>query len=66
LIFRFAAVIPSRKRIARGIGLLAGAAAGHPDPQRLIRRVPVDEIGYPLLRQQLESLQVAEEARNLD
>ena len=54
------------KQHGEGIGLLAGAAAGNPDPQRPIRRMPADEIGDHLLRQQLEGLRVAEEAGDVD
>ena len=49
-----------------GICLLAGAAAGHPDPQRPVRRLPADEIGDHLLCEQLEGVRVAEEAGDVD
>ena len=42
------------KQHGERIGLLTGAAAGNPDPQRPVRGVPVDEIGNNLLRQELE------------
>ena len=48
------------------IGLLAGAAAGNPDAQRPVQGVPVDEIGYHLLRQEFEGTRVAEEAGDVD
>ena len=48
------------------IGLLAGAAAGNPDPQRPVQGVPVDEIGYDLVRQEFEGTRVAEEAGDVD
>ena len=49
-----------------GIGLFAGAAAGNPDPQRPVRRVPAHQIGNCLLRQQFEGFRVAEEAGDVD
>jgi hypothetical protein len=54
------------KEHGEGIGLFPGAAAGHPDPQRPVRRLPADEIGDHLLLQQLEGLRVTEEAGHVD
>ncbi len=54
------------KQHGEGIGLLASAAAGNPDPQRPVRRVPADEIGNHLFRQQLEGSRVAEKAGDVD
>src|SRR6202040_4077670 len=48
------------------IGLLTGAAAGNPDPQRPVGGVTVDEIGYYLRCQEFEGTRVAEEARDVD
>ena len=54
------------KEHSEGIGFLAGAAAGNPDPQRPVRGVSVHEIGYDILRQQFEGARVAEEAGDVD
>ena len=55
-----------QKQHGDGIGLLACAAAGHPDPQRLVRRLPAHQIGNNFLRQQLEGFRVAKEPGDVD
>ncbi len=49
-----------------GIGLLARAAPGNPDAERLIGRVAADQVGNDLLRQEIEHLRIAEEAGDVD
>ena len=48
------------------VRLLAGAAAGNPDAQGLVGRLPIDEIGNDVLRQEVESLSIAKEVGDID
>ena len=54
------------KKHREGIGLLAGAATGDPDPQRPIQRVVAHEVGNDALGQKIENGRVAKETRDID
>ena len=55
-----------QKEHGDGIGLLAGAAAGHPDAQRPIQGLPLHELRNDFLRQLVEGGRVAEEVGHID
>ena len=49
-----------------GIGFLARAAAGYPDPHRTILHMLADQLGNDFLRQDFEDLRIAKEIGDVD
>ncbi len=49
-----------------GVGLLAGGAPRHPDPQRIVPGAVLEQLGQDPGFERLERLRVAEEARDVD